>query len=181
VDDIHRLAQLISQRNSIDADFSALIGRPATQGHIGEFIASRIFDIQLMDSATNKVIDGHFRSGPLAGKSVDIKLYGKQEAIFDVSQAGQPDYLLVLTGPVVQPSSSRGQSRLLVINHVYLFNGPELAADIRRRGVKSGVATSVPSRLWEAAEIYPTQRSAYLALTSSQRSLIELFAATADP
>jgi hypothetical protein len=36
---------------------SGLVGRPAIVGHIGEFIAARIFGISLAASATQKSID----------------------------------------------------------------------------------------------------------------------------
>lgn len=63
---LERLAALLRQRNSIDADISSLIARPALPGHIGEFIAAAVFDIQLEGSATRAGYDGVFRSGSLA-------------------------------------------------------------------------------------------------------------------
>jgi hypothetical protein len=38
-----------------------------TAGHLGEWIASVVFDIELESSASAKGIDGRFRSGPLRG------------------------------------------------------------------------------------------------------------------
>jgi len=52
---------------------------------MGEWIASKVFDIQLEDSAVAKAIDGRFRSGPLAGKTVNIKIYGKREGLLDTN------------------------------------------------------------------------------------------------
>jgi len=75
--ELHTLAQLLTKRNRLDQAIAAVIGRPAIQGHIGEFIASRVFGIRLMPSASNKAFDGQFVGGPLDGRSVDIKLYGK--------------------------------------------------------------------------------------------------------
>ena len=59
------VADLLRQRNSIDADLAAVISRPVTAGHLGEWIASRIFDIGLEESAAAQGLDGRFRSGPL--------------------------------------------------------------------------------------------------------------------
>jgi hypothetical protein len=178
--DLARLASLLAKRNAIDADISMLIGRPALQGHIGEYIAAHIFGIELMDSATSKAIDGHFRSGSLARKSVDVKFYGKQEALLDVREDAQPDYYLVLTGATAGATSSRGKSRPLVTSHVYLFGGPELSADIRRRGVAFGAAASVPKALWEAAELFPIRRCGLLQLTPEQTDMLTLFAGSPE-
>ncbi len=70
---LRRLAALIRQRNGIEREISEIIGRPAHPRHMGEFLAARIFNIRLSDSATTKGIDGHFVDGPLAGKSVNVK------------------------------------------------------------------------------------------------------------
>ena len=74
-DQLRRLASLIEQRNLVEGEIAATIGRPAHPGHIGEFVAAAIFDIGLVESATHKGIDGHFTRGPLAGRSVNIKKY----------------------------------------------------------------------------------------------------------
>ena len=81
---LKELAALLKQRNEIDSAIASVIGRPAISGHLGEFIAAKIFDIKLADSATNKGIDGHFKNGPLAGRTVNVKLYGKQEGLLDI-------------------------------------------------------------------------------------------------
>ncbi|MEX2173743.1 MAG: hypothetical protein WD872_05230 [Pirellulaceae bacterium] len=169
------IAQLLRERNNIDRQISKVIGRPATQGHIGEFIASRIFDIELMSRANNRAIDGFFRSGAIAGKSVDVKMYGKQEGILALNEGVQPDYFLVMTGPKAVAMSSKGTVRLCVIEHVYLFDGKAIAADLGSRGVRFGVAASVKGALWEAAEIYPSPRNATLVLSQEQHSLLQLF------
>ena len=52
--ELQRLASFIKKRNAADNDISALIGRPAKESHIGEFIAARIFGIALHESATHK-------------------------------------------------------------------------------------------------------------------------------
>jgi hypothetical protein len=177
--ELQHLSELLRERNGIDARISQLIGRPALQGHIGEFIGSKVFDIELERSATQKAIDGRFRSGPLAGPTVNIKFYAKQESVLDIHTTVQPDYYLVLAGPESSASSSRGKSRPLVVDHVYLFHAGAVVEAVRRRNVKVGIATSVPKRLWREAEIYPAQRNAELPVSPEQHSLLALFSSNA--
>ena len=72
--DLAELAELLRERNLVDERIGRLINRPMTAGHAGEWIASRIFDIELEPSAVAKAIDGPFRSGPLTGKSVNVRV-----------------------------------------------------------------------------------------------------------
>ena len=51
--DLQSLAALIRARNAIEIPITQIIGRPSQLGHIGEFIASRIFDIALEESAVH--------------------------------------------------------------------------------------------------------------------------------
>jgi hypothetical protein len=143
---------------------------------VGEYIAAGVFNIDLHYSATTAASDGTFSEGPLAGKSVNVKLYGKAEGILDLPREGttSADYTLVLTGPRTAPASSKGTTRPVVITAVYLFNNEELLASLRTRGVKIGIATSVRRHLWDAAEIYPN--TGQLVLDSTQRNLLALFA-----
>lgn len=94
-----RLASLIAGRNRVEQQIAEVVGRPGERGHVGEFIAALIFDIELHESAAAKASDGVFGSGPLVGKSVNIKWYGRQEGILDVSPDPGPDLYLVLTLP----------------------------------------------------------------------------------
>jgi hypothetical protein len=174
--ELNRLADLIRQMNRTGSEIAALIGRPALQGHVGEFIASRIFDIELETSATQRALDGHFRSGALAGRSVNVKWYGKRENLLDLAQSDGPDFYLVLAGPPAPPVSSRGQVRPWCIESVHLFEHAPLVAGLRRAGVKIGIATSVRKDLWAPAQLYPEQRSPLLVLTAEQRGSLELFA-----
>lgn len=174
------LAILLARRNEVDAQISRIIGRPALQGHIGEFIAAEIFDIQLEQSATRGAFDGRFRSGPLVSRTVNIKWYAKRENLLDVSAAGVPDYFLVLTGPAATPASSRGTTRPLLVENVFLFNGADVVAGMANRGVAIGTASSVPKAQWVAAEVYPSGRNSALILTETQRRLLALFG-TAQP
>jgi hypothetical protein len=59
-----RLAGLLSARNLIDGQIAGIIQRPALPGHIGEFIASLVFGIELASSATQAGHDGRFSDGP---------------------------------------------------------------------------------------------------------------------
>lgn len=170
-----KLANLIKARNAIDDQIAAFIDRPASIGHIGEFIASRVFGIALEESAVTKGHDGHFSDGPLAGKTVNVKFYGKREHLLDVNPAGIPDYYLVLTGPKAASMTSRGGMRPMVIESVYLFESGPLLSVLRERKVTLGVATSVVKGLWEDAEVYPTPRNPALILTGEQCRTLALF------
>jgi len=169
------LAQLICTRNEIDQQISRRIGRPANIGHIGEFIAAAIFDIELYASATTKAADGVFRRGQLQGKSVNVKFYGKQEGLLDIRQDALPDFYLVLTGPKSACVSSKGKSRPMCISAVYMFDARLLVDAIRYRGSKIGVATSVPQSLWEAAELWPTASNPTMILEQSERDNLQVF------
>jgi len=75
LDSLKDLADLIHQRNEIEMRIGDILGRPVHPGHFGEYVASRIFNIQLHTNASHKRSDGLFTSGPLLGKSVNIKFY----------------------------------------------------------------------------------------------------------
>ena len=92
-------ASLLCERNAIDAELARLIQRPMTSGHFGEWIAAQIFDIELEVSAVAAGIDGHFRSGPLQGRAVNVKWYLNLEGLLDTTETAALDYYLVLTGP----------------------------------------------------------------------------------
>ena len=175
MDDLLQLSKLIKTRNQLEEEITAIIGRPALIGHIGEYIASKIFAIDLEESASQKSIDGHFTMDPLRGYSVNIKWYGKYESILDITPDALPDFYLVLTGAKSSAMSSRGQTRPWLIKSVYLFDAPELFAALRKRGVKIGIATSVRQQHWQEAEIYPGQRNDRLLLSDGQRRLLALF------
>lgn len=175
MEELTQLASLIEQRNQIAGKITAIIGRPAQIGHIGEYIASRIFQITLQESASTKSIDGHFVSGQLVNCSVNIKWNGKQDGLLDITTHSQPDYYLVLTGPHTSPGSSRGEIRPWVIESVYLFKADELVWALQERGTKIGVATSLPKQYWKDAEIYPAQNNQRLILSAEQKELIALF------
>lgn len=176
--ELEELAALLNDRNRVDARIAELIGRPALAGHIGEFLAASILDVALNRSASTAATDGTFASGPLAGRSVNVKLYGKNEGLVDLPRDGavSADYILVLSGPRSGLSSSKGSTRPVVINSVHLFLVEELLRSLRMRGVKIGVATSVAREFWDAAEIYPRNTAQVLVLNETQRRMLALFA-----
>lgn len=174
-DELVEVAGLLSQRNTIDARIATVIGRPMSAGHLGEWIASQVLDVELETSATAPGIDGRFRSGSLASRTVNVKWYLKHEGLLDISKTGPPDYYLVLAGPRTPAASSRGTHRPWTIDAVYLVDALALMSELQARGVAIGVATSVRRDIWRASEIYPTPTSSVLSLDDEQRSLLELF------
>jgi hypothetical protein len=169
------LADLLRERNAIDERISQIIQRPMTAGHAGEWIASRIFDVKLELSATVAAYDGKFRSGPLAGKTVNVKWYLKREGVLDMQSSPTLDYYLVMTGPRAAPISSKAGTRPWRIDSVYLFNSHDLLAEQQMRGVKIGIATSVREAQWSAAEIYPKATCQSLIVSPEQAALLRLF------
>jgi hypothetical protein len=142
-DSLARAAALLRERNAIDAELAQLIQRPMTSGHLGEWIAAQVFDIELEASAVAAGIDGRFRSGPLQGRTVNVKWYLKREGLLDTTESVALDYYLVLTGPPSVAASSRGTTRPWCIEAVFLFDARQLRSEQITRGVKRGVASSV--------------------------------------
>ena len=175
-EDLLALSELVKQHNKITSDISKLIGRPALTGHLGEYIASIIFDIRLADSASNKAIDGWFSSGNLEGKSVNVKWFTSHDGLMNLCESNQPDYYLVLTGEYHNPGPSRGRSNPWVITNIYLFDSEALIEKMRKAGTKIGTASSIKKMDWEAAEIYPNQTGQLLRLNQEQKDLLSLFA-----
>ena len=173
---LERVAKLLARRNVIDAEIAEIIRRPMTSGHLGEWITSRIFDIELEVSATNAAFDGRFRTGPLQGQTVNVKWYLKQEGFLDTSASAMPDYYLVLTGPRSAAGSSQGGTRPWRVRAVYLFDARRLRAEQTTRGVKAGIASSVIRQQWDDAEIYPKGNNPLLGITPHQAGLLELLA-----
>ena len=54
-----------------------LLNRLVNTGSIGEWIASRIFDVELESAANVAGCDGHFTTGALAGRTVNVKASGR--------------------------------------------------------------------------------------------------------
>lgn len=171
---LERLSQLIRERNVLDNEIAAIIGYPAEKGHIGEFIASKIFNIALNKSATEKGQDGFFSEGNLKGKTVNVKFYGKRENILDLKPDFPVDYYLVLSGPKSNAAPSRGTNRPWTIESVFLFDAQQLHNTLRGK-VKLGIATSVREELWQSAEIFPNQINKLLLLNEQQKEQLKLF------
>jgi len=53
MNNLKKLSNLLSKRNLIEGEIGKIIGRPAITGHLGEYIASNIFDIKLSESASH--------------------------------------------------------------------------------------------------------------------------------
>jgi hypothetical protein len=176
-DPVMLVAELVRQRNAIDEQIARIIQRPVVAGHLGEWLASQIFDIQLADSAITAGVDGYFRSGALQGRFVNIKWYLKREGMLDTTEATALDYYLVLTGPASSTVSSRGAVRPLCVEAIYLFDAHQLRDEQLARGVKRGVASSVRKQQWIAAQIYPAV-SRRFPLTARQTELLGLFRTT---
>lgn len=64
---LNEVAELIRTRNAIATKITAITGRPASLGHLGEFIAAAVFEIALESSASNRGHDGRFCQEPCKG------------------------------------------------------------------------------------------------------------------
>ncbi|MCC3765362.1 hypothetical protein K3N28_20070 [Glycomyces sp. TRM65418] len=167
------IAMLLRQRNEIDARIADIVGRPVAHGHLSDWIAAQIFDIEL-EPAANRAIDGWFRSGPLAGRTVNIKHYTRNEGLLDMSDTDDLDYYLVMTGPRRGAARSGGH-RPWTIDHVHLFDALALADTLRNSMRRIGVATSVRAEYWKAAEIHPDPVQPLLRLTAGQIAALDGF------
>jgi hypothetical protein len=72
--------------------------------------------------------------------------------------------------------SSQGTDRPFCIEKVFLFDREDLHAELERRGVQMGYATSVYGALWTAAEIYPASNNPLLVISELHRQQLKLFA-----
>ncbi len=173
--DLDKLSNLLSEMNSIGESISEITQRPATIGQSGEYIAAEVFDIELEESASAKGIDGHFRSGTMAGRTVNVKWHSKLEYMLDINPDALPDFFLVMTGPKAKTPISKGGIRPWLIEFVFLIDAAELLIELEARGVKIGTATSVRKHEFQAAEIYPNQRSMGYRMTDEQNAKIMAF------
>jgi len=159
LDSLKDLADLIHQRNEIEMRIGDILGRPVHPGHFGEYVASRIFNIQLHTNASHKRSDGLFTSGPLLGKSVNIKFYTRGNGLLDLVASYDPlqhaDHYLVLTGPASGAVTSKNTHALWQISAVYLFSSTNLLKALSIKPVSVGIATSLRKHLWMAAKVFP--------------------------
>ncbi|NUQ87972.1 MAG: hypothetical protein HOQ43_05865 [Glycomyces artemisiae] len=173
--EIKAIAMLLRARNAIDERIADVVGRPAAHGHLSDWIAAQVFDIALEPTA-DRAIDGYFRTGPLAGRSVNIKHYPRNQGLLDMTDAEDLDTYLVLTGP---RGTSAAAHRPWSIEHVYLFDAQGLYDTLHSEMRRIGVATSIPSRYWDQAEIHPVSRNANFPLSAEQTAALEEFRADA--
>ena len=146
-------ARCFANENGLDARIGRLRDRPVNTGSIGEWIAARIFDIELQTAANTAGYDGRFTTGG-AGRAVNIKAYTKHEGMLDINSNAPLDYYLVLTGAPSALASSRGTLRPFCIQTVLLFDAHRRHVELQYRGVKIGIATSVRKAQWEPAELF---------------------------
>jgi hypothetical protein len=165
------LAGLLRERAVIGDRISEIIKKAPHPGRIGEFIAARVFDIELHPHAAHPGSDGVFRSGPLAGRSVNVKFYSRWDGQLEVRAHHAPDYILVLTRPAAKAGDTGPTSRCLIAS-AFLFEYAALIA----AGVKPVVAASVREALWEEARIYAEASAKPLvAIDDRQRGLLQAF------
>jgi hypothetical protein len=173
------LAKLIRARNEIDNEIAGVGGRPPHPGHIAEYVAAAIFDIELHPSASTKTHDGNFREGPLAGKTVNVKYGSRRDGMLNLAAsmdvADHADYYLVLTGPLATTFTSVGLKAPWVIDAVYLFASSEVLDCLKSLDRRAGTATSIRKHLWEAAMVYPEANNPSFVATDDQRNGLELF------
>ncbi|MET7669567.1 hypothetical protein [Micromonospora luteifusca] len=172
---LHQLAALLRDRDELDARIAAFTGRSARPGDIGEFIAAQVFDIEPAGTAVQAGYDGVFRSGALAGRTVNVKAYGDALAGIDISP--HPcDFYLVFSGPPRPLGAVRHHQ--WQVSAAYLFDTSRLLETLAGRGVKIGIATSIRRADLDAARIFPaTNGTSLLRLTPEQTALLNLFGA----
>ncbi|MFI7609529.1 DUF6998 domain-containing protein [Micromonospora sp. NPDC049366] len=171
---LHQLAAMLQERDDLDARIAAVTGRSARQGDIGEFVAAQVFDIELAGTATQAGYDGTFRSGPLAGRTVNVKTYGDSFAGLDISPH-ECDHYLILSGPQ-RPVGAVRHHRWR-ISAAYLLDSRRLIEALTARGVKIGIATSIRRDELKAAQIFPIAGpKPPIRLTQEQAALLSLFA-----
>ena len=173
--DLRKLAEMIHRKNLVDSEIARHVGRPAQLGSVGEYIAARIFAIDLFESATHADSDGVFLQGQLAGRTVNVKWYPRRENLVDLKPECACDFHLVMTGSFRAAGRATGTERPWLITAVYLFETQRLIAELRQRDVRIGVAASVREYQWRTAEIYPQSNNPRLVLGEQQRALLALF------
>lgn len=179
-DDLAMVATLIRDRNAVDRDLAKAIGRWPHDGAVAEIIAACVFDINLAAAANNPSSDGEFRTGPLAGKSVNIKYRRLRRGLINLGKSSDPrahpDYYLQLTGRWFGVKASSRADAPFTIEEVHLFESEALLAVLRAANRQSGVGGSFPRDRWRQAMIFPQPMNRLLPLTEEQRVLLTLFA-----
>lgn len=172
-DQLRKLAGLLEERDQVDKQIAEFLQRAPSLGNIGEFIASRVFDVELAPIAVQAGYDGRFRSGPLAGATVNVKAYGDAYGGIDIS-AHPCDYYLVLSGPRKPWPAGEHRWRIAA---VYLFDAKLLLPDLQSRSIQVGVNTSIRTADLASAQLYPIEApGSPIYLTVEQRAELALFA-----
>ena len=171
---LREIASLLKDRNRIDAAISNVIGKPMTSGHLGEWIASQIFDVTLEARANARAIDGHFNRGELDGRTVNVKWYLKREGILDMSTGLQPDFYLVLVGP--KSAATAKLTRPWRIDAVHLIDTADLLKELVAAGRRVGVASSIRNDVWARSEIFPVENPSLFTLSEDKRAALREFA-----
>ena len=178
--DLEKLSTLIKKWNRLEREISAIIERPGTISNVGEYIASKVFDIVLERSRTRQAYDGVFGNGLLKGLRVNVKISRERESFIDWRDDALPDFFLILAGPKRTSRRKTGESRPVRIASAYLFRVKETRAQLISREVNlpknRRVQASIAHWQWEAAEVFPNANCDLLVLSSKQRSLLMLFA-----
>jgi hypothetical protein len=186
-EELNQLAPLISQWDMARRSIATLVEGPTNIGELGETIAFSIFDMEPARRG-QPGHDGHFLSGPLAPKTVNVKTYNSFNWTIDFDPLGRHpvDYYLVLAG--LPPASSKAASRsyqspfaigrVFLLSHQAVLEG--VAASYEARGARF-VADNNPYSLrqeyWLPFEIWPALNNPHppLVLTTQQRELLMLF------
>jgi hypothetical protein len=115
------------------------------------------------------------RSGPLAGKAVNVKWYLKREASGTCRCPRRSTTTWCSQVHVQLPRHRRGGTRTMAGPTRCTSSTPTTCSDLIGRGVKVGVATGVRIARWKAAEIYPTSANPALPVSARQAAQLALF------
>ena len=174
---LEQLADLLQVLNTVNHALSGLLGRTANVGNISEIIASEILDIQLAERANHPVFDGTFASGPLQGKTVNVKWRNDGSKTINMKDSDMlPDYFLALTGPKKSSTKMGSPYHPFAIKEVCLFAAASLVQRLKKDGIPIGHQTRVGAEAWEKARIYPVQKGSPLPLMRTQEDLFTVFA-----
>ncbi len=170
---LEQLADLLRVLNTVNHALSGVLGRAANVGNISEVIASEILDIQLAERANHPVFDGVFATGPLQGKTANVKWRNVGVKTINMTDSDTlPDYFLTLTGP----KKTGSLYHPFAIKEVCLFEAAPLVQRLKKEGIPIGFQTRVGAEAWEKARIYPVQKGSPLPLTRTQEDLFTVFA-----
>ncbi len=186
-EELKQLAPLITQWDMARRSIAALIEGPTSIGELGEAIAFSIFDIEPARRG-QPGHDGHFLSGSLAHKTVNVKTYNSFNWTIDFDPLGRHpvDYYLVLAG-LPQSSAkvtSGNYQKPFAIEHIFLLSHRMLlegvVASCETRGARLTADNnpySLRQEYWLPTEIWPALNNPHppLILTAQQRKLLALF------